>query len=109
MGDDIYPDGVRRAVKPGSESCYTNKHHLHTPGSETKLGKLLCRRPSSPACRTTSSIRAKNQDASGVLLLFSRNEDNKEENSIHTKGVAFILSKTAQGALNEWEAQGPSS
>ena len=42
--------------------------------------------------------------ASGELLLYSGHE---EENGPHTQGVAFMLSKAAQGALIGWEAHGP--
>ena len=41
---------------------------------------------------------------SGELLLYSGHE---EENGPHTQGVAFMLSKAAQGALIGWEAHGP--
>ena len=41
--------------------------------------------------------------ASGELLLYSGHE---EENGTHTHGVAFMLSKAAQGALIGWEEHG---
>ena len=42
--------------------------------------------------------------ATGELLLFSGHE---EEDAPHTKGVALMLSRAAQGALVGWEAHGP--
>ena len=42
--------------------------------------------------------------STGELLLYSGHE---EENGPHTQGVAFMLSKAAQGALIGWEAHGP--